>query len=103
MKPVSRRSFNLGIGAAIFVSFSEKLFETKQDGEANHEISIVGYGMSEDKVPYWIGRNSWGTYWGEEGWFRIRMHQNNARVEEDCDWAVPQKEKSIRMPNVEFR
>lgn len=36
-----------------------------------------------------IGRNSWGTYWGENGWFRIQMHHNNLGIEQDCDWGVP--------------
>jgi len=38
--------------------------EVKEFPLINHEISIVGYGI-EDGVEYWIGRNSWGQYWGE--------------------------------------
>jgi cathepsin X len=38
----------------------------------NHEIAIVGYGLDEaTQTEYWIGRNSWGTYWGEYGYFRM--------------------------------
>ncbi len=43
-----------------------------------HAVSIVGwnYGVagSLGKVQYWIVRNSWGTDWGEDGYFRIAMN-----------------------------
>jgi C1A family cysteine protease len=34
----------------------------------NHAVAIVGY---NDTEKYWICKNSWGTEWGESGWFRI--------------------------------
>ena len=38
----------------------------------NHEIAIVGYGKdAQSGEEYWIGRNSWGTYWGEFGFFKL--------------------------------
>jgi len=38
----------------------------------NHAVTIVGYNMTETP-PYWIVRNSWGDWWGEEGYIRIAV------------------------------
>ena len=38
--------------------------------QLDHAINIVGWGV-EGATTYWKVRNSWGTGWGEEGYFRI--------------------------------
>jgi len=70
---------------------------------SNHEISVIGYGYDEETdTEYWIGRNSWGTYWGEYGFFRIQMHKDNLGIENDCTAGIPSYTKVSEEPTTYF-
>ncbi len=47
-----------------------------------HCICIVGY---DDSAGCWIGKNSWGTGWGEAGFFRLAYGQSKLLI--DSSWA----------------
>ncbi|CAM9659662.1 unnamed protein product [Choristocarpus tenellus] len=52
-----------------------------------HQIFVVFF--PNDGTRFWVVRNSWGEYWGEGGWFRIKSGENQLLIESACAWAVP--------------
>lgn len=60
-----------------FYNYDSGYYEYKQGSqEGYHAVAIVGY----DEVG-WKVKNSWGKYWGESGYFRIKYSQMDNSVE----------------------
>lgn len=58
--------------------------------EIDHDVEIVGWGETPEGQKYWIVRNSWGTYWGQLGFFLLERGTNALQIEAgDCWWAKP--------------
>ena len=52
-----------------FFSYRSGVYRHVSGGLAGyHAVSVVGYNDSEQ---CWICKNSWGTGWGDNGWFKI--------------------------------
>ena len=75
-----------------FYTFDPKNEVYEWDGKGlqvgGHAIEIVGWGET-DKKQYWIIRNSWGTKWGDGGYFRMVRGKDNCELESNCIALVP--------------
>ncbi|KAF4792568.1 hypothetical protein TURU_119862 [Turdus rufiventris] len=57
--------------------------------KVNHAVLAVGYG-EEDGTPYWIVKNSWGRFWGMQGYFLIERGKNMCGLAACASYPVPQ-------------
>ena len=64
-----------------------------------HYVALIGFGTSSEGVPYWIGRNSFGTSWGGpmKGFFMAERGINIYNMEETCNWATIAKMSSVKV------
>eukprot|EP00891_Asterochloris_glomerata_P000653 jgi/Astpho2/653/Aster-x0947 len=48
--------------------------------DLDHAVFASGYGTTEDGQDYWLVRNTWSTYWGEDGYIRISRRVNDCGI-----------------------
>lgn len=55
----------------------------------DHEVLVVGYGTTADGNYYWLIRNSYGTTWGDSGYFKLaRNFGNHCGVAGDTSYPI---------------
>lgn len=78
LQAAATTSVTLAADAYGFMNYQSGVFNGQCGTQMNHAINIVGYGVdSASGQKYWLMRNSWGSSWGEQGYFRmIKVEQD---------------------------
>jgi len=54
-----------------------------------HAIKIIGWGVTDDQVKYWIIANSWNERWGENGYIRFLKGEDECGIEGSSATGMP--------------
>ncbi len=58
----------IGMGGGFGGYWDGDIYRCTNDDGGNHAIVLVGY---DDAGEYWIAKNSWGSSWGDDGFFKV--------------------------------
>lgn len=71
----------MGVDADEVVRYGEGIITDHCGTSIDHAVNIVGYGSEEyegEMIDFWVVRNSWGWWWGEDGYFRVKRTENKS-------------------------
>ena len=71
-----------------FTAYTGGVFDEGATGPNNHAMVIVGW---DDLRGAWLVRNSWDTWWGEDGYVWIKYGTNN--IGTSAAWAIVEPNK----------
>jgi len=79
MEAVNTNPVSVAIGVSRQLQmYSGGVFSGLCAAQLNHGVLTVGYGSDSTGGDYWKVKNSWGTTWGEEGYFRLSRESDRA-------------------------
>ena len=67
----------------IYIHKGNDLFVT------GHAVEIVGWGTGDNDIKYWWIKNTWGSDWGENGYFKCEMMNEMLQLEDNVMACIP--------------
>jgi len=92
----SRGPISCGIDANPILKYTSGI-ATDDGAFVDHVVSVVGWGTDPTEGKYWIVRNSWGEYWGEMGYIRVKF--GALHLEDSCAWGVIKSYTALESQN----
>lgn len=77
-------SFNPSIPEAVYIHDDR---DTRVIG--GHAVEIVGWGTTTKGIPFWWIKNSWGTRFGKNGYFRFLRGSDHCSIETNVISCIP--------------
>ncbi|XP_015792235.1 cathepsin B [Tetranychus urticae] len=72
-----------------FFCYSSGVYQQKSNVyQGEHAVRIIGWGV-ENGVDYWLVANSWNTYWGDQGYFKILRGEDECNIETKIYFGTP--------------
>ncbi|KAK2447413.1 senescence-specific cysteine protease SAG39 [Trifolium repens] len=72
LQAVAQQPISVGIDVGPeFHLYKEGVYSGTCGQPFNHAVTLVGYGLTDDGIKYWLIKNSWGENWGEGGYMRV--------------------------------
>jgi len=63
--------------------------EKVSDEDVDHQVNLVGYGTDPASgLDYYTIRNSWSTYWGDQGYFKVVRGKRDCAVSTQAGYPV---------------
>jgi len=73
----------------IFLSYKSGVYQYVTGSYlGGHAVKILGWGI-EQNLPYWLVANSWNPDWGDKGFFKILMGQDECGIEDSISAGIP--------------
>jgi cathepsin B len=74
-----------------FINYKEGVYvRTSDQYLGGHAVKMLGWGVDDKGVPYWICANSWGPGWGLNGYFWIKRGDvDECGIQDDVNFGTP--------------
>lgn len=74
---VNSRVISVAVDASSWSYYSGGIYDGYCSTSLDHGVTLVGYG-TENGQNYWRIKNSWNTWWGENGYIRLKKTEGSS-------------------------